>query len=473
MTSNPIALTIASSDSSGGAGIQADLKAFSAVGTHGCSVIVCITAQNISEGVNAIHELPLDIIEEQFEAIIQDFTFGAIKTGMLYSPEIVKLIGGKVKEYRAQRPIPLVVDPVLIATTGKELSKGGEFIDALKTELIPKATIVMPNLYEAGQLLKWDVETLEDMQKAAVELAEFGSENVLIKGGHTVNTKGSDSLTAEAIDILYRNAPELPDEERFSEFTATRAPKLVHGSGCTFSALITGLLAQGMELRAAIEAAKARISSGIKCGYYLTAKQLKGEAIAMIDLSDSGEATPEHQEVRRKLALAVNNLKQMLTPKVIPELVPEVGINFGYALPAAQSPSDICALEGRLVKLGDHGVATPGNLKFGASKHVAAIILAAMQHDTNIRAVMNIKYRAKLLEIIEHTGLRSGAFDRSEEPEGVSTMEWGTSNVIENMQAVPDVIFDKGGVGKEPMIRIFGEEPDVVLNKLMKIINKL
>ncbi len=475
MTSKPIALTIASSDSSGGAGIQADLKAFNAVGTHGCCVIVAITAQNISEGVNSILELPLDIIEEQLDAVLKDFKIRAIKTGMLYSPEIVKLISTKLKEYRAQNSIPLVVDPVLIATTGKDLSKGKIFVEALRNELIPEATLLMPNLYEAGQLLGWQLQTLEDMRTAAVELSRSGCNNVLIKGGHTVMNKGSDELSADATDVLYRNIPELPEETRMCEFAAPRAPKLVHGSGCTFSAFITGLMAKGLDLNSAVAHAKERITTGIEIGYYLTAtpSELQEQSIAMIDITDSPQLSGDQLEVYQKLSNAIADLKQIITPKIVSQIMPEVGINFGYALPTAISSEDICAIEGRLVKLGDHGVATPGELRFGASKHVASIILAAMKHDKNIRAVMNIKYRERVLEIIEHAGLKAGEFDRSEEPEGVSTMEWGTAQVIKSLGFVPDIVFDKGGIGKEPMIRIFGKEPQEVLEKLTKIIKAI
>ena len=154
-------------------------------------------------------------------------------------------------------------------------------------------------------------------------------------------------------------------------------------------------------------------------------------------------------------------------------LMPEVGINFGFALPDAQTNNDICALEGRLVRLGDSRVAAPGTLKFGASKHVAAIILAVMKHDNNVRAVMNIKYREKVIDAAKKAGLSVGTFDRADEPEQVSTMEWGTNHVISELGSVPDVIYDSGGVGKEPMVRIFGSEPQNVTSKLQKIIEHI
>ena len=208
MVSSTTALTIASSDSSGGAGIQADLKAFAAVGTHGCSVIICITAQNITDGVTAIYELPADIIEAQFKAVTSGFKVGAIKTGMLYSPDNVETISKKITEYRARTttgfgtPIPLVVDPVMVATTGKNLVKTDDFVNSLKRELIPIATVLMPNLYEASQLVGWQVETLADMKQACTELSKLGSEYVLIKGGHTVEAKGTVTLSSKAVDIL-------------------------------------------------------------------------------------------------------------------------------------------------------------------------------------------------------------------------------------------------------------------------------
>jgi hydroxymethylpyrimidine/phosphomethylpyrimidine kinase len=471
MIEKPVALTIASSDSSGGAGIQADLKAFSSVGVHGSCVIVAITAQNISQGVLAIHELPLDIISKQIDAVINEFKIGAIKTGMLYSPEIVEMISNRLRSYRSNNYIPLIVDPVMVATTGKDLAKGKEYVTALKTHLIPQATVLMPNLHETSTLLGRDVVTFNDMRVACQDLAnELGSDNILLKGGHTYIDKQTKILTDHAIDILYQNDPDMTENDRLKEFSAQRYPNDVHGSGCTFSSLITGLLAKNEPLETAITEAKNWITEFIGTGYLLTVPLENDHSK---DLDEQNKDTMAHDQVLRELNKGILKLKQLMTHKVITILMPEVGINFGYALPSAVTKQDICGLEGRLVKLGESRVVTPGTLTFGASNHVAAIILAAMNYDKNVRSVLNIKYREKVIDAVENAGLTIGTFDRAEEPEQVSTMEWGTETAIKYIGNVPDIIYDKGGIGKEPMIRIFGRDPNEVIDKLKKIIEKL
>ena len=410
----------------------------------------------------------MEIIETQFEAVVNEFKVRAIKTGMLYSPEIVELIGTKLEAYLSNNNIPLIVDPVLVATTGKELSKGSDFVEALKTHLIPQSTVLMPNLHEAGQLLGHEVITYDDMRSACTDLAVgLGCGNVLLKGGHALIDSGSRTLTPDAIDILYRSDPDLDESRKFIEVSSPRYPQDVHGSGCTYSSLLAGLLAKGLKLEPALREAKSRITEFIVSGSLLTVPF--GDEVKV----KSGEEGLVRVEIIEDLNNSVEKLKIIFTSQVIPILMPEVGINIGYALPNARAKEDICALEGRLVRLGDAGVATPGSLKFGASNHVAAVILAAMGHDNKIRAVMNIKYREKVINAVNKAGLTSGMFNRAEEPGQVSTMEWGTSHVISELGSVPDVIYDKGGIGKEPMVRIFGSDPQDVIYKLQKIIDNL
>jgi hydroxymethylpyrimidine/phosphomethylpyrimidine kinase len=145
--------------------------------------------------------------------------------------------------------------------------------------------------------------------------------------------------------------------------------------------------------------------------------------------------------------------------------VPEVGINFAYALPQARYHEDVCAMKGRIVSLGDEA-RHAGCLGFGASRHVARIVLAAMNHDPEMRSALNLRYSEDNLSKIIATGLEVASFDRRKEPKGVRTMEWGTVMAIKKAGKVPDVIFDKGGIGKEPMIRVLGRDPFNVLEKI-------
>lgn len=245
----PIALTIAGSDSGGGAGIQADLKTFTALGCHGTTAITCITAQN-PRVVTGIQPIRADLVRKQIETVFAELPPRAVKTGMLFSTEIIKVAA----EFFAtgKRP-PLVVDPVMVATSGAVLLKPSA-IRALKESLLPLATLVTPNLDEAQLLVGRKLRTLEDLLDAAAELhAKFGCA-ALVKGGHL-------KLGAEAVDVLF-------DGKRFTVLKARRIKGVsTHGTGCTYSAAIAAHLAQGKNLSSAVVAAKQFITQAIRLSY--------------------------------------------------------------------------------------------------------------------------------------------------------------------------------------------------------------
>lgn len=238
LTSPPIALTIAGSDSSGGAGIQADLKTFSAFGVYGASVITALTAQN-TRGVSGVHQVPVAFIRAQFEAVMSDLAVTAIKTGMLGDAPTVRTVATCL----ASRPaIPVVVDPVMVATSGDVLLDA-DAITAVRNVLIPRAALITPNLPEAAKLLDTSVAATEDeIIDQGRALQRLGCPAVLIKGGHGT---GSD-----AVDILVTG-------DEVHRFVRPRvATKNSHGTGCTLSAAIAAGLAEGQGLLAAVEAAK-------------------------------------------------------------------------------------------------------------------------------------------------------------------------------------------------------------------------
>jgi hydroxymethylpyrimidine/phosphomethylpyrimidine kinase len=249
MTSGtPIALTIAGSDSGGGAGIQADLKTFSAFGVYGASVITALTAQN-TLGVAAVEPVAAAFVVAQMEAVLSDLAVGAIKTGMLADAAIVEAVAGRL---RAGPGCPLVVDPVMVATSGDVLIAPAA-VDALKRELLPQALLVTPNLPEAARLLDTQVaESDAEMAAQAQALRALGCRAVLVKGGH-----GSGSA---AVDVLC----DATGIERFVR------PKVdtrhTHGTGCTLSAAIAALLAQGVGLREAVGRAKAYVWQALQDG---------------------------------------------------------------------------------------------------------------------------------------------------------------------------------------------------------------
>ena len=238
-------LTIAGSDSGGGAGIQADIKAISANGGYAMSAITSVTAQN-TVAVTEAFDLPISLIEAQLDAVFTDFEVASVKTGMLSSAAIVEAVARKLKQYT---PSTLVVDPVMISKSKFSLLKA-EAVDSLKTALIPLATVITPNIDEAELLAQQHIRNIDEAKSAAKGIAELGCHAVLVKGGH---------LTGDtATDVLYCNG----------EWTFFQAEwietKNTHGTGCTYSAAIATQLAQGKHLVDAIRTAKVYITGAIQ-----------------------------------------------------------------------------------------------------------------------------------------------------------------------------------------------------------------
>jgi hydroxymethylpyrimidine/phosphomethylpyrimidine kinase len=249
MTSPPaptaIALTIAGSDSGGGAGIQADLKTFSALGVYGASAIAALTAQN-TKGVNAVFEVPPSFVRAQIDAVFADLAIGAVKIGMLGNAAVVETVAERLSHHRGT---PVVLDPVMVATSGDRLLKP-DAVEAMRTKLMPLAAVVTPNLPEAAALLDAPEATSEDeMVRQAERLLALGARAVLIKGGH--------GKAAESADLFVTPTATV-------RFAAARiATKNTHGTGCTLAAAIAAGLAKGQDLAAAVRAAKDYVTAAI------------------------------------------------------------------------------------------------------------------------------------------------------------------------------------------------------------------
>lgn len=237
----PVALTIAGSDSGAGAGIQADLKTFAALGVYGVTVITAVTAQN-TQGVRAVEEIALNVIEAQLDAVADDFSIGALKTGMLSSAAIIETVALGIRRHLLK---PLVVDPVMVAKSGDRLLRE-DAVEALRTRLLPLAQLVTPNLPEAQVLAGFRIQSRDDRIAAARTIMQRGASAVVIKGGHTEEDP--------VVDLLV-------DQDGVEEFSARRiATTSTHGTGCTFSAAIAAGLAQGLDLRAAVDDARRYLS---------------------------------------------------------------------------------------------------------------------------------------------------------------------------------------------------------------------
>ena len=245
----PVVLSIAGSDSGGGAGVQADIKTFSSIGTYGTSVITAVTAQN-SIGVSAIEELNIGVIEKQIDSVCSDMKPVAVKTGMLFSKEIITLVANKAEKYGWKH---LIVDPVMVATTGDHLIKD----DAVTTyieELLPLSFAVTPNIPEATRLTGLEINSDSSLRKAAIGIHNFGVDNVIIKGGHDISS-------TESIDTLY-------DGHKFTYEKLLRIDSNnTHGTGCSFASALTAYIAMGNNLKTSLKLAKHYVWNGIKTSY--------------------------------------------------------------------------------------------------------------------------------------------------------------------------------------------------------------
>jgi hydroxymethylpyrimidine/phosphomethylpyrimidine kinase len=242
----PVALTIAGSDSGGGAGIQADLKTFAALGVHGTSAITAVTAQN-TLGVSDYVELPLPIIRAQIDDVVSDLRPAAAKTGMLSGPEIIELVAAAVEAHGLRN---LVVDPVMVAKGGHRLLRE-DAVGALRERLIPLAAVITPNLPEAEVLLGREIRSRAEMERAARDLMELGCRAVVLKGGHAEETETADDALFQGGQLVWLTGPRVQTRN-------------THGSGCAFSAAIAAELAKDLAVREAVAEAKRFITGAIR-----------------------------------------------------------------------------------------------------------------------------------------------------------------------------------------------------------------
>ena len=445
----PVAMTIAGSDSGGGAGIQADLKTFAAMGVHGTSAITSVTAQNTRE-VRGVHDLPPEFVAEQVRAVADDIGIDAAKTGMLSNKDIIEAVAGVVEEYS----LPLVVDPVMISKSGAPLLRE-DAIEALVSKLFPLALVVTPNKYEAERITGIEIKGVQDARKAAkLIVEELGAKAAIVKGGHI----GGDY----SIDVMYYQG-------KYVELKSPRiARRTTHGTGCAFSAAITAGIAKGRSVEEAVRVAKEFIVEAIDYGLEV------GGGAGPVNPVSWMQIPAERYNVLSRLSEAVKLLKD--NEKTVSQLVPEVQMNIAMALPYpyARTPLDVAAVPGRIGVFGDTLV-IPSTPEFGASRHLARAILTIMEYDPSKRSAANIAYTKPIERAVEVLGLKVSFFDRRKEPEDVkrregATTQWGIREAIKNLDGrVPDAVIDYGEHGKEPLIMLFGEDPVFLAEKIVEV----
>ncbi len=443
----PRALTVAGSDSGGGAGIQADLKTFAALGVHGMSAITSITAQN-TYSVTRVVDLDPEMVVEQIRVCVEDIGVDAVKTGMLHTTDIIRAVADELRKISA----PKVVDPVMVAKSGAPLLRE----DAIKTlveELIPIADVVTPNAREAERLTGIPVKGLEDQKRAAKEIAELGARAVVVKGGHV------DGPVAR--DVLYFNGDYIVLE---SERIQT---KNTHGTGCTFASAIAAHLAHGTEIVQAVRKAKEFVTDAIRYGLDLG----KG----------SGPVNPFWATLRKAwLYEAIEN--ERVATEVLERvdgigwICPESMINLAEVVPYGSSNDDVVGIPGRIVNVGGR-LRASSCPRPGGSRHVASAVIVAHSLDRRVRAAMNVRYDERILESAVRLGMSVSSYDRSREPPEIKNVEgmtimWGVREAFNQAGKVTDIVYHMGDFGKEPIITIFGEDAVDVVKKLLRILNK-
>jgi hydroxymethylpyrimidine/phosphomethylpyrimidine kinase len=443
----PIALTIAGSDSGGGAGIQADLKTFAALGVYGASVITAVTAQNTLE-VTGIHDLPAEFVTLQLDTVVRDLPIDAIKTGMLSNPAIIRAVSERLKTLGVEK---LVVDPVMVAKGGAALLRK-EAEAELIHGLLPLAYVATPNLGEAEALAAMPIRNPGEMEQAARRIHAQGPKHVVVKGGH---------LEGPPVDVMF-------DGRTFEYFEGERIEtKSLHGTGCTFASAIAAELAKGAEVMEAVRRAKS----------YITA------AIRLAEPIGHGFGPTHHfgalynQAARYDTLLQLEQAMAQLRSGGIASLIPEVQSNLGLALPRATTLQEVAAWEGRIVRVGE-GICPVGRLRFGASRYVATIILTAMRADPMYRSAMNIRYGEDVLQACQAADLRIAHVSRQDEaleapPREAPPQASGIAEAIRGMGAVPDIIYELGEVGREAMVGVLGYDALEVARKVLMIRGRL
>ncbi len=437
-------LSIAGSDSSSGAGIQADLKTFSSLGTYGCTAITAITVQN-TKNIFTVFPLPAEIVIKQVNSILNDIRIDAIKIGMVYDGIIINKIFKVLKNIN----IPLIVDPIFTSTSGKSLLKS-EAINDLTKKILPLATIITPNINEAIQLSGIEINTKDDIVKSLIKIKKLGPKNVILKGGHLLSGKSIDTLIDDKLNII--------------EFSNSRIPiPESHGSGCNFSAALSSYIAQGYEISIACKFANEFINSVLKNLLYI------GKGYPVTDTAISTSSSAFKFRVIDELSIAIKELESL---SGVGKLIPETQSNFVYAIPNASSIREVAGIKGRIVRI-DQQVKASSCIEFGASQHIASAVLSYMTIDPLMRSGFNIKYEKKIIKLLE-SFMKVSEYDRRLEPQKIKTKEgytiqWGIKKAILKNKWVRG-IYHKGDIGKEPMVIMFGHHPGEIIEYLKKII---
>ena len=418
-------LSIGGSDPSSGAGIQSDIKTFSKYYVYGLTAVTAITSQNTKK-VTSIEPVSAKSLNAQLDSIFSDFHVDAIKIGMVYNSQIIKTIHSKLRNIK----VPIVVDPIIKSTTGGILLKKNALYD-YKKMIVPLAYVITPNKYEA-KVLSGSSST----NKSAKKIKSMGAKCVIITGTTSSNGKISDFVLEENKEYI---------------ISGKKIPIRNHGSGCNFSASIAVSLAKGNTIHDAVKTAKDYVYQSIK----YSKKIGKGINITHKNVLNGSD----------ELEDSINYFKQI---KNIYKVIPECQTNFVFAKKNPKTIKDVLGISGRLVKSGKE-VITAGEIVYGGSQHVGTAVIKVNKKFPEIRSCLNIKYDTKIISKAKKSRFTVLSYDRSKQPKKSrrkenSSIAWGVTNSLKTK--LPDIIYHKGDIGKEPMILIFGKNPKDVIRKV-------
>jgi len=446
----PCILTIAGSDSGGGAGIQADLKTITMLGAYGASVITALTAQN-TRAVTGIHAPSPEFVVKQMETVLQDISVDSAKTGMLFSAEIIEAVG----RFFPKKKFALVVDPVCVAQSGGKLLKS-DAVDALVKYVFPYADLLTPNIPEAELFASMQIRNQEDIANAAEKLLSMGPKAVLVKGGHMESITATDWFVQKGHKPIPLIQPRVDTKNN-------------HGTGCTLSAAIATGLGQGLEVLKAIRNAQRYLNLALRAGFDV----------------GQGSGPPNHlapmlkeQSKREHLEQLDRAGRRIMAMPGFSDLVPNVRMNLALAVPFADDENDVVAFTGGIVSTRRGDVTVAGYPSFGASVHVAKGLIAARRINPSLGAMINLRQDETVVRSLEKAGFPVTWVDAEKCPPYVTAAEgaWEEWAVYDAMQSHENpetvrAVCDHGGPGREPLVRILAEGCSDLLARLCALID--
>jgi len=451
-----VALTIAGSDSGGGAGIQADLKAMAAHGVFGTSVITATTAQN-TQGVHGSAVQSPDQVRAQYEAVVDDFDVGAVKTGMLATADVVAAVRDCLAGYDG----PVVVDPVMVAATGDRLLT--EAAEDVYADLCADATLVTPNVDEAEVLTGLDVDSPAAAREAGERLVERGARAALVKGGHLGGDLVADTLAVAGEGVTDDCGDEDPEVHRFEH------PRIdtdaTHGSGCVLSSAVAARLASGESLTDAVEASVAFMERAVRYG--LDVGEGPGAVHGLVDLRSAADRTPTAESVAAVV--------EALEAADARALVPEAGLDVAGATAFAESPSATAAVDGRLAVTGA-GLRAVRGVRPGVDSRAARHLLSAREIDSGYRFAATVRHGSDVGEAIDALGWPTAALptaaDPADAPAGeAEALGWAIRRALAESDAYdrPVAVIDEGAAGREARTLVLAREAGSLTERLLNL----